>query len=498
MSAQAPEPPPLNVALKLSYGAGTTAYGIGAGILSASILQFYFNRAVGLSAVWVGFAIMVSLAADVLIDPLVGYWSDNLNTRWGRRHPFMYAAALPAAAFFYLLWHAPHGLDGAALLVFAVLALIGVRVSIAAYEIPSIALAPELAPDYDRRTSLLAYRWFFAIATIAVAQFILLDVYLRKDAANPLGMLNRDRYAEFGAVAAVVIFVSIIASTLATHRRIPYLHRPPARPGSLAQMVREIGSVFTNPSLLVLIGSSTLGGTGLGISTALQNYFYADLWGMSPQQIAFLVPGGLIASLLGIMLSPLISQRFGKKRAMLSLLAFSVFAGMVPIGGRLLGIMPPNGSPLIFWILFVDYIVTATVGMMGIVILTSMVADVVEDQQVRSGVRSEGVLFAANGLVPKFTVGLGAFIAGILLSLVHFPTKALPGTVDPNIVRHLALYWIPCSIVFSGGSVLALGLYRIDRSAHEHNVATIAEAAALAEEAHLVAGSPGPAPGQAA
>jgi Na+/melibiose symporter-like transporter len=497
MSAQAPEPPPLSWPLKVAYGSGTTAYGIAAGILSASILQFYFNRAVGLSAVWVGFAIMVSLAADVMIDPLVGYWSDNLQSRWGRRHPFMYAAALPAAVFFYFLWHAPSGLDGTALLVFAVLALIGVRVSIAAYEIPSTALAPELAPDYDKRTALLAYRWFFAIAAIAVSQFVLLDVFLRKDAANPLGMMNRERYAEFGAGAAVILFVVTIASTLATHRRIPYLHRPESRPGSLGQMVREIGAVFANPSLLVLVGSSTLGGTGLGISTALQNYFYVDFWGMNPQQIAFLVPGGLIASLLGISIAPTISLKFGKKRAMLGLLAFSVFAGMVPIGGRLLGLMPPNGSPLIFWILFVDYIVTATVGMIGIVILTSMVADVVEDQQVRTGIRSEGVLFAANGLVPKFTVGLGAFFAGILLSLVHFPTKALPGTVDPQIVHQLALCWIPCSIVFSGGSVLVLSLYRIDKSTHLSNVATIAQAAALAEEAHILAGE-GPAPDRAA
>ncbi len=497
MSAEPAAPPPLNFPLKLSYGFGTTAYGIAAGILSASILQFYFNRTVGLPAVWVGFAIMVSLAADVLIDPLIGYWSDNLKSRWGRRHPFMYAAALPSAAFFYVLWNPPRGLDGTALLIFAVLALIGVRISISANEIPSTALAPELAPDYDKRTSLLAFRWFFAIAAIAVAQFVLLGVYLRKDADNPLGMMNRERYAEFGAVAAVVILVSIIVSTLATHRRIPYLHRPDARPGSLRQMVREIGSVFSNPSLLVLVGANTLGGTGLGITTALQNYFYIDLWGLSPQQIALLVPGGLIASLLGIVLSPLVSVRFGKKRAMLSLLSVSVFAGLIPIGGKLLGLMPPNGSPFILPILFGDYILTATVGMMGIVILTSMVADVVEDQQVRSGIRSEGVLFAANGLVPKFTTGFGAFIAGILITLAGFKSGVAPGAVPPEVVRHLAMYWLPCSIIFSGGSVLTLSLYRISRDTHANNVATIAQAAALAEEAHVIAGE-GPAPERAA
>ena len=76
------------------------------------------------------------------------------------------APAIPVAVFFYLLWHAPRGLDGTALLVFAVAMLIAVRVSVAAYEIPSTALTPELAPDYDKRTSLLAYRYFFAITAM--------------------------------------------------------------------------------------------------------------------------------------------------------------------------------------------------------------------------------------------------------------------------------------------------------------------------------------------
>ena len=79
----------------------------------------------------------------------------------------------------------------------------------------------------------------------------------------------------------------------------------------------------------------------------------------------------------------------------------------------------------------------------------------------KTGVRSEGVLFAANGLVPKFTVGLGAFIAGSLISLVGFPVKAVPGTVDPDIVRQLALYYIPCVILLErrlgGGAATSTG-----------------------------------------
>ena len=489
MTHGVPAPPPLSVAVKLTYGMGSVAYGVSAAVLSAAVLQLYFNQVIGLPAVWVGFAIMISLLADVVLDPLIGHFSDNLRSPWGRRHPFMYASAIPVAAFFYLLWHAPKGLDGAGLLVFAVAMLIAVRVSVAAYEIPSTALTPELAPDYDKRTSLLAFRWFFAISAIAVVQILLYVVYLRQDADNPLGVLNRDRYAQFGTMAALVMFVCILISSAATHRRIPYLHRPAERKASIGQTAREVASVFSNPALLVLMGANILGGSGLGITVALSNYFYLHLWALKPQMIGPLASGGLLASVIGVFLAPYLSRRFGKKQAMLGLLGFSVFAGLLPISGRLLGIMPPNGSSLLYGLLFGDVVLAAAVGLMGLVILTSMVADVVEDQQVKTGVRSEGVLFAANGLVPKFTTGLGAFIAGSLISLVGFPVKAQPGTVNPDIVRHLALYYIPCVILLNGGSVVVLSFYKIDRQAHERNVAHLREAAALAETAHIEAGT---------
>src|SRR5437762_443788 len=100
-----------------------------------------------------------------------------------------------------------YGIGSVAFGVSAAVLSAAVLVSVASYEIPSTALTPELAPDYDKRTSLLAYRWFFAITAIAVTNIVLYTVYLRKDDANPLGVLNAARYAEFGAMAAIVMFV---------------------------------------------------------------------------------------------------------------------------------------------------------------------------------------------------------------------------------------------------------------------------------------------------
>ncbi|HEY2358115.1 MAG TPA: MFS transporter [Phenylobacterium sp.] len=483
-------PPPLRFPAKLSYGLGSIAYGVSAAALAPSVLQLYFNQVIGIPAVLVGVAIMVSLMADVVLDPLIGRWSDHFRSRWGRRHPFMYAAALPAAAFFYLIWHAPKGLEPGEIMVLAVVMLIGVRISVASFEIASNALAPELAPDYNERTSLLAYRWFFAISTLAVVTIVLLSVFLRQDAANPLGVLNRERYSQFATMAAIVVFVSILVSTAATHNRIKYLHQPPVVRMSMGEVAREILAAVKHPGLLVVMGSGVLGGTGVGITSALSNYFYLHLWHLKPQAIGPVALGGLLASVVGIVVAPMISRRFGKKGAMVGLFTVSIITSMIPIGGWVLGVIPAvKDSPGIYALLFTDVLVSAALGLMGIVILTSMVADVATDHAAKSGARSEGLLFAANGLVAKFTVGLGALVAGVLITFVGFPTHAVPGTVDPAIVRHLAILYLPCIVIFNGGSVVVLLFYKLDRTTHEHNLERLAEAAAIAEQAHITVGT---------
>ena len=88
----------LSVRSKTFYGIGSVAFGVSTLGLSSAVLQPYLNRVIGLPALWVGTAIMLTLMLDAVIDPAVGQWSDKLRTKWGRRHPFMYAAAPLVAA----------------------------------------------------------------------------------------------------------------------------------------------------------------------------------------------------------------------------------------------------------------------------------------------------------------------------------------------------------------------------------------------------------------
>ena len=99
------------------YGVGSIAFGVHLAILTSALLLF-FNQVVGLPAAWVGAAMMVTLIFDAICDPLIGEWSDHTRSRWGRRHPFMYASAIPAAVAFYFLFDPPLGWSQSHLLIY--------------------------------------------------------------------------------------------------------------------------------------------------------------------------------------------------------------------------------------------------------------------------------------------------------------------------------------------------------------------------------------------
>ena len=446
--------PPLGLGIKFNYGFGATASGIAYAALSGAVLQYFLNQVIGLPAILVGTAILISLALDAVIDPLVGQWSDNVQSPLGRRHPFMYVSAVLAAASFYGLWHAPHSLTGLPLLGYVLALLVALRISGSLFDVPNNALMPELAPDYDQRTVLSSFRFFFYVAGAAGMSFMLNGVFLRKDASHPLGLLNRHGYEQFGALGAVLMFVAILWSSLGTQGRVKHLYRPPAR-------------------------QVTLGGAASGMQTGLDYYFYTHLWGLQPGQLAVLLPLALLGSVIAVFAAPPLSRRFGKKGVMIGLFTAGTVINLTPMTLKLLGLMPPNGSPAIFPILATVAITVATLAIMGFIIVGSMVADVVEDTAVKTGVRSEGLLFATNGLVPKFTAGIGAFFAGLLITLVDFPAKAVQGSVPPEVMRHLALLYLPTYGALVAASIAVLLLYRIDRNTHESNLERLGELASL-------------------
>lgn len=473
MAETAPAPGLTNRTL-YGYGLGSIASGVAGQALSTSIVSQFLFLVVGMPALLVGAAVLSSQIVDAIVDPLLGLWSDRVRSPWGRRHPFMYASALPCAVAFYALWHPPAALRGTALFAYVLAVLVVVRFFTAMYEIPSAALAPELSTDYNLRTRLFAVRSYFGTIAGGMMSILLNVVFLRHDSTHTLGVLNRAGYAEWGAIAAGVILISILWSSWSTHRLIPTLSVPPRRVAGLVTLLAQVAGTLRNPSFLALMASGLVSSAAGGIGAALQPYMTLYFWGLSPQVAGLMLFAYGPAVLIGATQARRASSRYGKKQSLIGLSAISLVTSLVPISLRLVGAMPPNGSPWLIPILIVDQFLVVALNVMTGVIVASMFADLADDNAVRTGARVEGFLFALNGLIPKISTGLGAFGGSAMLALVGFPAQSQQGTVSASVLHALGLAYLPVMAVLYAVSISIIVFYRIDRTTHAANLERLA------------------------
>ena len=467
----------VSVGRKVAYGFGSVAFGVKSNGFDYFFLIFY-SQVMGVSAYLVSLALMIALMVDALSDPLIGYLSDNTRSRWGRRHPFMYAAAIPAAVAYYFVWNPPAGLEGDALFPYIVTIAILVRTLITVYEIPSSSLVAEMSDDYDERTSMLSYRYFFgwtggtlmgAFATI----FILVPT-----ATVQNGMFNVEGHGQVGAIAAISIFLAIMISALGTHKMIPDLKPPPpARQLSLMLIYREVFETLASRSFLALFLAALFGAVASGVSTTLSFYFSTFFWGFSTEQIGLISLSVVISALMAFFISPAISRRLGKKRGAITigLMAFTV--APAPILLRLLGLMPQNSDPMLFPLVLSIIVVDVALIIAYQTLSSSMIADLVEEAEIKTQRRSEGVFFASVTFVRKVTQGIGAAVAGVLLTISQFPVGATPDQVPEAVLTTFGWFYVPVIFGLWMIMIACLSLYSVDRRAHEANLETLAKRA---------------------
>ena len=455
---------------KLSYGLGSVAFGIKDHGFN-TFLMLYYNQVVGLPAAWVGTVIMISMLFDALLDPLIGHSSDRFRSRWGRRHPFMYASAIPIAIAYILLWNPP-ATGQMVQLAYLLATSITVRVAIALYEIPSSTLMAEFTSDYNERTSLSTFRsLFFAIGMVAMG-VISLKVFLTPTAEQPVGQLNAAGYSHYALAAAAVMLLSVLISTWGTHSRIPTLLVPeqPTAAGH-SELWRGMKTILGDRTygsiLLFTLFFSVVGGLATGLGVYVNTYF----WRLNSEQLASIAGAtglGVVLALIVVQLS----KRFGKKETVIVLIVVALLSSVVPLSLGLLGLMPKAMSALLPWLL-VKNILLVTCMLAAIILSASMAADVSEHFQLKTGKRMEGLIFAAFVMILKAVSGLGVFLSGLVLTFVHFPEKATPETVDPAIVHQLVLIFLIALVFFCVLSLIALSFYPITRAMHARMLAEL-------------------------
>ncbi len=455
---------------KMAYGFGSIAYGVKDSGFNYFFL-FFYSSVIGVDASLVSLALLCALMFDAFSDPLIGYFSDNTHSKWGRRHPFMYFAAIPVAVSYYFVWNPPADIQGNDLFWYLVVIAIAVRTLITLYEVPSSALVAEMTNDYDERTSALSYRYFFGWSGgTLMAFFATLFLLVPTDSISN-GMFNKEGYSQMGLVASLVIFMAIMVSALGTHHLIPHLKpAPPKTRITIRRIYSDLWETLANKSFAALLLAALFGAIGTGLAAGLNYYIQTFYWGFDNQQISIISISVVLSAVLGFVISPIVSRKFGKKAGCISIgiLAFSI--APLPVALRLFDLMPDNGDPILFPIVAIVTVIDVALIITYQTLMASMIADLVEHSELQTSRRSEGVFFAAITFTRKMVQGLGVVAAGTALTLINFPREAVPSDVPAESVFSLGLMYAPALFCLWMIMIAFISMYGIDRSQHHENL----------------------------
>jgi GPH family glycoside/pentoside/hexuronide:cation symporter len=371
------------------------AFGLGAPLF---FVQFFFLKfatdVLLLAPGVIGAIFAVGRLWDAALDPIVGTWSDRLRTRLGRRRPWMLGGIPLLAATFLMIWTPPEALSPPWTIAWLVVALFGFYAGFSAYAIPHFALGAELTDDHHDRSR----------------------VYGTRSAAFMLGLMPAfaatqlvNNAADARATAALVAIAGALAVSviLLVPLRVP--ERDEFRGHESASSLVAISDVLRNVHARRILAVQFIDSLGVGVLGVLAPYL-AEYVIKRPDLIAALpavYTGCLLAS---IPLWVLASRRLGKRQVWIA-----AMIGVALSFGATIGV-GENDVSLILGLLVAAGLFAGCGGPIG----ASMLADVIDVDELATGQRKEGAYTAAFTFAFQVGNGLTVLLVGVALSLSGF------------------------------------------------------------------------------
>ena len=453
------------------YGSASIAYGIKNNAFSY-LLLIYANQVLGLPGYLASLALAIAMIWDAVSDLLLGHWSDKTSNVLGRRHPFMYASFFVLPLTFYALFNPVIELNEDNTFFYVLVMALLIRTGTTLFEVPSTALLPDLETDYDRRNKWLALRHFFGWTGGNGIHMINFMFWV-----GAYGVASQTGYSIYGIAGALVIATAILVSSLGTQKIAAGLPRP-SEPFKILAIKREIQQIFQsvkNKNFAALFFFGLTVGIAGGLGTALYLYNTTYFFGFSGQQISVTAIGVLISPVIAYWAAPYLGKIFGKKRAAIFAILVNIALYPIPYILLLTGYWPDLGSWTSLYIYSGFIVMEVICGIIGGVLLDSMMADVVEDSELKTQRRSEGLFYAARGFAAKAVSAGGIIGAGSIVSLVGLDGITSLGDVTHEIRMDLATLFLP---IYCGLYVLGLVIvskYRITRADHDEHLQRLSE-----------------------
>jgi GPH family glycoside/pentoside/hexuronide:cation symporter len=441
--------PKLTVRRYLGYGLGDFAFNFYWLPLQVFLLNYYTD-VLGLTSGVAGTIIMVCLAWDGIIDPIIGIVANRTRSRFGRYRPYMLFGAVPLAASFTLMF-APVPFRDTSLIVYAFATQLLFRTMYAAVNIPYGAMMASMTRSSMERNWLAGVRMLFAFTGSAIVG------YFTPRLIAWFGVENPDTaYVMATAVLSTCAIVVILASFALTEERIESQveeANPPAR-AMLAMIMSNV------PFLQIMAGIALFSFANIAFNASLPYFiqYYMHEGKEVTGNVAGMVP---FIQMLSIVPWTIASRYIGKRCAWMMGLAIGAAALIA-----LYSIDSPSMAA-VYWLVGAYAAGTASIA----VNFWSIVPDTVEYGEWRSGVRAEGFIFGFVTLVQKVALGISSAFVGAYLTWIGYAANQVQSTATLG-----GLKWLITGVVGLGlaASCIVMFFYRLNSARHEEIVKEIA------------------------
>lgn len=430
---------------KALWGAGAFADVFMNNALNRLAIPIY-NMAFGVDARWIGLAMGLPRLWDAFTDPVMGNLSDNTRTRWGRRRPYILAGALLCGLVFALMWIPPSGFSAQQLGIYLLVMSIAYYTAYTIFSVPWIAMGLELSPDYNERTRVQAYRSFFNQAGgILVGSLWFLSFRMGETQAQGL----RNLALLFGAL--IVVF-GLLPSLFVRERAA----QPAAATKDKINFFRAFGTTMANRTFLYLAGAVLTIIMGIYLTSPFEAYLqtYYVFGGSQEKAAKLLMHADWFYQGISLAFIPVLSwvaTHIGKRNTLLAGIGLSI------------------GSYLLTWwcispaqpYLFLITKLMAAPGLTCVWMLAgSMLADICDEDELKTGLRREGMYTAVYGWLVKLGFSGVFTLTGFMVSAAGFVTGAESQPDEVVMRMRVMLMWVPTAILLVAAALV--WLYSID------------------------------------
>ncbi len=405
---------------KLAFAA--SGFGDAACLAAVNVYLMFFYTDVALLGVGLaGLAKGIGRVFDAVNDPVVGYFSDKTHTRWGRRRPWIAIATLPCGVVFVLLFRPPETTAQLVLFTYFLGASLALDMFFTMVQIPLFALATELSSDYQERTQIFALRTFSNHLGTICGGFLPF-VVARFDNV-------RTGYAQVTLALAIVAVPMTFLALFAPER--PGALRGAA--ASLRDFWRGYRACLRNHPFRILLLTFFVMSLGAGIGQAVAVYALVYWLGFAPGEVGLIIPVYLGAACLALPFWTWLSGRIGKDVTLKWLLFYEMF-----VLSAIYFLVPIRS-------LLYTFMIAAGFGLAGFMIVASLLADVLDADELDTGAQRAGAFLGFWTLVMKGAAAVGPLLVGWMLASVGYVPNA-PQT--PLVVETMRWLYGPIPALF--------------------------------------------------